>query len=293
MMRRTELDALPRASTVFFFGVGPLEDHGPHLPLGLDVSEAAWMCRAAAERLEKEKPGWVGVLMPSVPLGIDSDTTELAITVRPHVLRDWLVDACASLRRAGFSHFVCFSGHVGPRQLTAIEEAGKLLNRGRLWRLLSGNGGPTHFVSATSALVPPAEIWRSPFWSDPAEHGGERDTSVALALGAVQTAQAPDVERPARRFDRWVARMRRTRSGHWGKPSKASAQAGARELEERLQDIFPKLRAVWEGTNPNLLFRSYYSVLPPNRSFFKAWLLFAAVLAVMLLWMFLTFPSMD
>src|SRR4051812_27649026 len=127
MLRRTELDALPKSQTVFFFGVGPLEDHGPHLRMGLDVAEAEWLCRSAAERLEKEKPGWVGVLMPSVPLGIDSDTTELAITVRPHVLRDWLVDACRSLRRAGFSHFVCFSGHLGPRQLTAIEEAGKIL----------------------------------------------------------------------------------------------------------------------------------------------------------------------
>src|SRR4051812_45382976 len=106
-LSREGLDTLPRDRTVFFFGVGPLEDHGPHLPLGLDPLEARWMCEATAERLEREKPGWRGVLMPSLPLGIDSNTTALALTVRAHVLRDWLVDACRGLSRAGFVHFVC------------------------------------------------------------------------------------------------------------------------------------------------------------------------------------------
>src|SRR5262245_6260381 len=114
----TRLEALSRASTVFFFPVGPMEDHGPHLPLGLDVAEAGQMCRMAAERLEREMPGWTGVLMPAAPLGIDSNTRRLAWTVRAHVLRDWLVDSCLSLGRAGFVHFVCFSGNLGPKQLT-------------------------------------------------------------------------------------------------------------------------------------------------------------------------------
>src|ERR1700722_5441606 len=113
-LTRAKLDALPKQSTVFFFGVGPLEDHGPHLPLGLDLFEASWMCKATAERLEAEKSGWVGVLMPPFAAGLEGNTTELALTVRPHVLRDWLVDTCRSLRALGFQQFVCFSGHLGP-----------------------------------------------------------------------------------------------------------------------------------------------------------------------------------
>src|SRR3954469_22471072 len=102
-LTRTKLDELPKASTVFFFAVGPLEDHGPHLPLGLDLSEASWLCKAAAERLESEKAGWGGVLMPPFAAGIDSNTRELALTVRSHVLRDWLVDTCRGLKKAGFT----------------------------------------------------------------------------------------------------------------------------------------------------------------------------------------------
>src|SRR6185312_7785915 len=113
-----QLEVLPRAQTVFFFPVGPIEDHGPHLPMGLDFIEAGELCRLAATRMEKEMPGWVGILMPPVPLGIESDTTSVALTVRPHVLRDWLVDSARGLNRIGFRHFVCFSGHLGPKQPT-------------------------------------------------------------------------------------------------------------------------------------------------------------------------------
>jgi creatinine amidohydrolase len=293
-LTRTKLDALTKTNTVFFFAVGPFEDHGPHLPVGLDVTEASWLCKHAAERLESEKPGWVGVLVPPFMGGIDSNTTELALTVRPHVLRDWLVDTCRSLRKVGFIHFVCFSGNLGPRQLTAIEEAGKILNRRRLAGLVMPRFAPAKFVSASSALVPPSEVRRSPFWPDAVEHGGARDSSVAISLGVhpeLDPATLPEEKRPAKVTERLLNRIRGKTHGYWGVPAKASPEAGHRELQERLNDVFPKLRAVWEGSNPNMLFRSYYSLLPPNWSFFKAWVLSGLILLIMVIWMFLTFPT--
>src|SRR4051812_37569151 len=121
-----QLEGLSRETTVFFFPVAPLESHGPHLPLGLDLWEASRLCLMSAQKLETELPEWKGVLMPELPLGIDSNTHRVRFTVRPHVLRDWLVDSTKHLVDLGFLHFVCFSGHLGPRQLTAIEEAGTL-----------------------------------------------------------------------------------------------------------------------------------------------------------------------
>jgi creatinine amidohydrolase/Fe(II)-dependent formamide hydrolase-like protein len=306
-LSRSELEALPKQTTVFFFAVGPLEDHGNHLPMSLDLSEARWLCREAALRLEAEKSGWVGVLMPAAPLGIDSDTTGFALTVRAHVLRDWLVDACKALKRAGFFRFVCFSGHLGPRQLTAIEEAGKILNRWRLLDALAGKIARAEFASASSALAPLQVVRGSPLWPDPEEHGGARDTSVALALRAgeaagddagraaanraVAFAELPAVKRPGGRLERLRLRVLRQRAGYWGEPAKADLGRGERELRDSLNEVFPKLRAMWEGTSPNLLFRTYYSILPPNRSFFRAWVLFGCVLAVMLLWMISVFRS--
>jgi hypothetical protein len=40
--------------------------------------------------------------------------------------------------------------------------------------------------------------------------------------------------------------------------------------------------------NPETLFRSWYSVLPPNRSFFKSWVFAMAVLFLMLGWVYIS-----
>jgi len=206
-----QLKALSPEQTVFFFGVGPLEDHGPHLPLGMDLLEAHQLCFSAAERLEREMPGWTGVLMPPSPLGIESNTQNLSITVRPHVLRDWLVDACRSLKKAGFRHFVCFSGHLGPKQLTAIEDAAKIFNRESRFRF---RGKRAELVSASSSAVTTRDLKDSLFWPDPLEHGGSRDTSIALWMKHVPDPSMIPSMVAQRRDDSMVSRGLRRLYGH-------------------------------------------------------------------------------
>lgn len=292
-----QIQALAPERTVFFFPVGPIEDHGPHLPVGADLSEAAALSRLAAERLERDLQGWIGVLMPSAPLGVEGNTTSMAITVRAHVLRDWLVDASRSLIRMGFAHFVCFSGHIGPRQLTAIEDAGKIILR-RTWlkRLLrlGGKGPFPSLVSARSGLITAADVRKAPLWPDPLEHGGQRDTSIALALAVAEQRSVdpafvglPAVERSGSTFSRLFARLTRARKGYWGPaPSQATPESGQKTLIGTVDEVFPKLRAVWEGANPDSLFRSWYSILPPNKSFAVAWLLTFALLGLLLAWFY-------
>jgi creatinine amidohydrolase len=292
-----QIDALPRERTVFFFGVGPLEDHGPHLPVGLDVLEARATCLRAAERLENELPGWQGVVMPSLPLGIDTNSTALAFTVRPHVLRDWLVDTCRGLARVGFSHFTCFTGQLGPHQLTAIEEAGKLVTRAGFWRRFVGASRP-NLTSASSITVPFAEQRRALLWSDPLEHGGERDTSIALALGALDKRSSDELhalprrEREASSWMRALLRQRRKLGGYWGDPSRASAAQGEAHIKDTVDTVFPRLRTVWQGANPTSLFRSWYSLVPTNKSFFRAWVLTLALFLLLATWFYLGVQGM-
>lgn len=301
----SQLLSLPPAKTAFFFPVGPLEDHGPHLPLGLDLLEATELCRLAGERLESEMPGWNAVLMPAAPLAIDTNTKKLALSVRAHVLRDWLVDACQGLTRAGFFHYICFSGHLGPKQLTAIEEAGGLIRKRTRWirlaRKLTGTRASTTplptLISACSAQVSASTVRESPLFLDPREHGGRRDTSVALALNpSLVGADYPSLQNldwasPSHLRRAWL-RITRKISGYWGKPSEGSAAWGKGVLKGTIDEIFPKLRAVLEGTEPNLLFRSWYSVIPVNRTFFKSWLLAMSFTALLLLWLFINLSSL-
>ena len=295
------LNLLKPEQTVFFFPVGPIEDHGPHLPMGLDLLEAGRLATLAAERLEKELQGWTAVMMPALPLGIDSETTAIALTVRPHVLRDWLVDASLALSRHGFRHFVCFSGQLGPRQLTAIEEAGKIVRRkvGPNWlkRLLGNRRPAAALVSASSALTSVEDLKASAFWPDPVEHGGKRDTSLGLALAANQVdpmyQNLPPQSREATSLARTLKRFKRELSGYWGEPAGATAAAGNAVLSSEMERIFPKLHAVWLGANPNGLFRSWYSILPPNKSFFKSWVIFLVILAIFGMLVFINLASFD
>lgn len=296
--------SLPRKNTVFFFPVGPLEDHGPHLGLAADVNEAKLLCLKAAERLEKELPDWVGVIMPAVPLGVETNTNSVAIRVRGHVLRDWLVDACRSLMREGFQNFVCFTGHLGPKQLTAIEEAGKAISGGSPFAIsfmkLFGRFRPGHvpgatLVSACSGMVGMKEFKQNPIWCDPLEHGGARDTSVALhaqALGLSPVvgalyAELPEIERAPGAFERFNRYLRGQLRDYWGAPKLASSEQGNAILVGSVDQVFPKLRAVWEGANPNTLFRSWYAVLPIHKSMFRAWLASFGIFLILLFWTYL------
>ena len=291
----TRIDSLSRSETVFFFPVGPLEDHGAHLPVGLDVMEARRLCIEAGQRLEKEMPGWTGVVMPAAPLGIDSDTTRFALTVRAHVLRDWLVDACKSLNRHGFRHFVCFTGHLGPKQLTAIEEAGRMLNKSRLFYPFGGRRAS--FVSACSALVDKKALKSSAFWPDPEEHGARADTSLALSIApdlvATDWAQLPVKNRETPRLKRFWLRLNRRREGYWGAPAEASAAHGNALVIGTVDEIFTKLRAVWEGANPEGLFRSWYSLFPTNKSFFKAWVAIILLAVLLAFWVYVVFEALS
>jgi len=293
----SQLEKLPRGQTVFFFPVGPLEDHGPHLPLGMDLIEAGRLAWLTALKLEDERPGWVGVLLPQVPLGIEANTSRIQMTVRPHVLRDWLVDSCRALTRMGFVHFVCFSGHLGPRQLTAIEDAGKLIRRFTMWKKLSSKFRTRRLVptliSANSGLVTVQDVLRSPLWPDPKEHGGKRDTSVALSLDGVyvdplyKNLASREIESSSLR--RAWRRITHRVDGYWGAPQEGEAALGEALLNGQVDTLFPKMSAIWEGAQPASLFRSWYSIIPPNKSFYKIWLLLVAILIFLSGWLYLSF----
>jgi len=295
-MTADEIEALPRGSTVVFFPVGALEDHGPHLPVGLDLDEAEALCRLAAERLEAEHKGWVGIIAPRAPLAVETHTRSWAFAVRGYVLRDYLVDAGWTWLRQGFRFLVCFSGNPSARNLVAIEEAGRLLtrrarrSRGRILEFFKGSGyGPPSLVSGRSGGSKPADVWPALLGADPEEHGGKRDTSIALWLyqGTAREPRAipPAFPRTGTRWSRLLDRLRRRRWGYWGDPTQASAELAQDLVGEEVKDFSLRLRAWIEGANPDRVFGSWHSLVPSNRTTFTAWLLFAAILVLALLYL--------
>ena len=85
------LDALDRARTLVIVPVSPLEQHGPHLPVGVDYLAARHFAEAIGERIAARRPGWTVLLSPTLPLGSFAFEAVGTIGVRQRVVRDAVV----------------------------------------------------------------------------------------------------------------------------------------------------------------------------------------------------------
>jgi creatinine amidohydrolase len=187
-MSTPTLDALDRHRTLVLLPVSPLEEHGPHLPVGVDAFAARHFAEALAERVTAGRPGWAAVLAPTLHLGSFTFDTVGTIRIRQRVVRDAVVDYGASLARAGFRWIVVANGHGGPGHLVALEEASAIVSRrhrvtmasvsGYLaWQFLRGRYVPA-IEEALGRELSAEE--RAAFADD--AHGGLWETSLMLWL---------------------------------------------------------------------------------------------------------------
>lgn len=206
------LDALDRTRTVIILAVSPLEEHGPHLPLGVDAFIARHFAQAIAERLVAERPGWTVVLAPTLHLGSFTFDAVGTVRVRQRVVRDAVVDYGDSLARAGFRYILVANGHAGPGHLVALEEASAIVSRrhgvamasftGHLaWEFLRGRYLPRVEAALGRTLT---EEERRAFAED--AHGGFWETSMLLLLRPDLVDEAYR-ELPPARYSR-LARVR-------------------------------------------------------------------------------------
>ncbi|MBI3637271.1 MAG: creatininase family protein [Candidatus Rokubacteria bacterium] len=187
-MSMPALDALDRARTLIAVTVSPLEEHGPHLPLGVDAFTARYFAEAIADRLVRERPGFHVVLAPTLYLGSFTLDGVGTISVRQRVVRDALVDYGDSFARAGFHHILIANGHAGPTHLTALDEASAIVSRipGVTMASLSGHLAwefrRGHFLDRVAKALGRAltDDERRAFAED--AHGGWWETSMMLML---------------------------------------------------------------------------------------------------------------
>jgi creatinine amidohydrolase len=187
-MSTAALDGLDRQRTMVIVAVSPLEEHGPHLPLGVDAFTAEYFARAVADRLVAARPDWSAVLVPTLHLGSFTFEAPGTVAVRPRVVRDALVDYGEAFARSGFRWILIANGHAGPTHLTALEEAAAIVSRrpgvrmaslsGHLaWRFRSGR----FLTKVEAALGRPLDTAERRAFAEDA-HAGWWETSMMLML---------------------------------------------------------------------------------------------------------------
>jgi creatinine amidohydrolase len=167
--------ALDVAATVAVLPLGATEQHGPHLPLGVDTVLADGIVAAALPLLPAELPV---LFLPTQQIGLSPEHARFAGTLTlsaETVIRMWN-EIGAGVARAGVKKLVLFNahgGHVGAMDIVARElraEHGLIVYSVSWFNLPLGDAGAQFGADEHRFGV----------------HAGEIETSMMLALAPQQ-----------------------------------------------------------------------------------------------------------
>jgi creatinine amidohydrolase len=171
--------ALDVAATVAVLPLGATEQHGPHLPLGVDTVLADGIVAAALPLLPAELPV---LFLPTQQIGLSPEHARFAGTLTlsaETVIRMWN-EIGAGVARAGVKKLVLFNahgGHVGAMDIVARElraEHGLIVYSVSWFNLPLGDAG-TQFDAGEHRF---------------GVHAGDIETSMMLALAPQQVRMA-------------------------------------------------------------------------------------------------------
>ncbi len=207
---------------VALFPVGATEQHGPHLPLDVDVFDVAWLCDQVAASCSAPRP----VVLPAIPYGVSyhHDDFPGTMSVSPETLARFVYEVGMSAAKHGVSKLVIVNGHGG--NSPALQFAAQMINRdARIFTCV--DSGESSDAEVDGIAETPNDV-----------HAGEIETSTTLALrpDAVRMHLArpsvPSFSSEYLNFSStkgvaWFARTKRiSRRGVLGDPTRATAEKG-------------------------------------------------------------------
>jgi len=236
-LTRTELDDLENKNeSLVIIPIGAIEQHGPHLPLGVDSMIAEIACDGLYERLPEAV--WFG---PTLAFGKSNEHAGFpgTLSLSARSLRRIVKSVVANLHAHGFRQFAFLNTHGGNSSVltyTLREIQHELKVRAGMLRL-----------KASDELNPQERTWGF--------HAGEWETSVMLAIApdTVQMDRAichypafledPGKLRPenAPATHSWVTRDIAP-DGVMGDATKATAEKGRRWLDTALDQLAAQIR---------------------------------------------------
>lgn len=120
-----ELESLDKENSFVLVPLSPIEEHGPHLPLGTDIFGAQDIAELTAKNVCELNASLQAVLTPVIPLGCSPITADFpgTISLRGETLYNLLIDFCSGLAKSGFKYIVIVNHHLDSVHLKAILEA--------------------------------------------------------------------------------------------------------------------------------------------------------------------------
>jgi creatinine amidohydrolase len=232
--------------------VGVVEEHGAHLPLGLDSFAAEVYAEAAAPDLEEK--GYEVVIAPTISYGVARAAIDFpgTLSLEPETLRLLVVDIGRSLARHGLHRLVILNGHRDLSHMKALDEARATLREEQTAQVLCVGFTSDPDLTAACYREGVPELSRS-VRPDREGHGGEWETS--LALHAFPDLVKQEIaERLEPNFDYDVDAFRGETKDYWslsngrgyfGSPQSGSAETGKKIVAIRGRNIAGVILKAW------------------------------------------------
>jgi creatinine amidohydrolase len=240
---------------VVLWGLGVIEQHGPHLPLGTDVYMPSELLRRVRKILASK--GVASVIMPPFYWGVNqvSGLFPGSFMVRPEVMIELMVDLIKSLKKDSFSTLFCVSGHGDALHNRTIFDG---VCRGADESGLSAYfvGAPSFFkrigIDPASPRVLPTvtEVERKSKYFD--VHAGEFETSSMWAVypDLVKDELLPTLKSTdfgIEDLTEWRKggehALRKTPQGYLGDPAASSRELGERMMAEHAEIVAEAIAA--------------------------------------------------
>jgi creatinine amidohydrolase len=226
-----EIERINFEKSVLFLPIAPLEEHGTHLPIGVDCFLAEKTCELSAERLKRIsnlKP----YIFPLIPLGVAEPTLDFpgTISFSEIIFTDLVKNILINVSRWGFKYCVIAATHMDHLHLACIHAAIYLVEQvssiqvvepGANWVFGKHDEKPTPNNQEFMDLIPDV-------------HAGRWETSLMMNLypELVKTdllsGLPPRDMREIRLPGTW--RENGAIEGYMGTPSHASLEFGKNEL---------------------------------------------------------------
>lgn len=232
--------------------VGVVEEHGAHLPLGLDSFAAEVYAEAAASHLEEK--GYEVVIAPTISYGVARAAIDFpgTLSLEPETLRSLVVDIARSLARHGLPRLVILNGHRDLSHMRALDEACKELIEEKTSQVLCVGFTSDPDLTAACYRDGIPELSRSS-QPDREGHGGEWETSLAL-YAFPELVKREIISQLDPNFDYDVNAFRGETKDYWslsggrgyfGSPQSGSAETGKKIVAIRGRNIAGVILKTW------------------------------------------------
>lgn len=125
-----DVDKLPKEKTIVFVTIAPVEEHGKHLPLGVDIYEGEKWSEEAINSLKEKLPDYYFLRLPYLPIAYgEIKGFPFTFHYKQNTVRQVTYELLQTVVKSGFKNIVVISSHGDPRHQNAIEEACQKINK--------------------------------------------------------------------------------------------------------------------------------------------------------------------